>query len=125
MKKNEVEESVDFFEMLVTNLETRSNKSPADYWYFDLGATKHVLGNKSSFKCLESSVKIHNVKSVRGQTHGVYGKGKVKLSSTSRKIKTISDVHYVFGFMKNLLSIELIANKGHTIVLNSNKCLII
>jgi hypothetical protein len=120
MKEDEVEESVDFFEMLIVNLETKSNKSLADYWYFDLGATKHVLGNKSNFRGLKSSVKIQNVKSVRGQIHGVYGKGKL-----SGKIKTISDVHYVLGFMKNLLLVELIANKGHIIVFNSNKCLII
>ncbi len=43
----------------------------------------------------------------------------------SLKIKTINDVIYVLGFMKNLLSVGIIANKGHTIVFNSNKCLII
>jgi hypothetical protein len=39
------------------------------------------------------------VKSSGGQTHGVYGKGKVKLSSTSRKTNTINDVLYVPNFM--------------------------
>ncbi|CAN5962531.1 unnamed protein product [Sphagnum jensenii] len=88
MKENEALKSVDFFETVVANLETRSNKSPADCWYLDSGAAKHVLGDKSSFRGLESSVKIQNVKSVKsagGQTRGVYGKRKATLSSTSLK----------------------------------------
>jgi hypothetical protein len=55
----------------------------------------------------------------------VYGKRKATLSSTSLKIKTISDVLYVPGFMKNLLSIGMIVDRGHIVVFDSNKCLII
>jgi hypothetical protein len=90
MKENEALKSVDFFETVVANLETRSNKTPADCWYLDSSAAKHVLGDKSSFRGLETSVKIQNVKSVKsagGQTRGVYGKRKATLSSTSLKIK--------------------------------------
>jgi hypothetical protein len=125
MKENEAEESEDFFETIVANLEMKGNKSPADCWYLDSGATKHVLGDKSSFRGLKSSVKIWNVKLVGGQTHGVYGKRKMKLSSTSLKINIVSDVIYVLGFMKNLLSVGMIANKGHIVVFDSNKCFII
>lgn len=128
MKENEALKSVDFFETVVANLETRSNKTPADCWYLDSSAAKHVLGDKSSFRGLESSVKVQNVKSVKsagGQTRGVYGKRKATLSSTSLKIKTISDVLYVPGFMKNLLSIGMIVDRGHIVVFDSNKCLII
>jgi hypothetical protein len=39
------------------------------------------------------------VKSARGQTHGVYGKGKMKISSTSKKTKIVTNVFYVPGFM--------------------------
>jgi hypothetical protein len=49
----------------------------------------------------------------------------VKLSSISLKIKTINDVLYVHCFMKKMLLVRIIADKGHTIVFNSNKCLII
>jgi RNA polymerase-binding transcription factor DksA len=49
----------------------------------------------------------------------------VKLSSTFGKIKTISDVIHIRGFMKNMLLIGMIVDKGHTIVFDFNKCLII
>jgi hypothetical protein len=58
MKDNEAQKSVDFLETIITNLETRSNKSPPNCSYLDSSATKHVLGDKLSFRGLESSMKI-------------------------------------------------------------------
>jgi hypothetical protein len=49
----------------------------------------------------------------------------MKLSFNFGKIKTINDVFYVPNFMKNLLWIGMITNKGHVIVFESNKCLIV
>jgi hypothetical protein len=56
---------------------------------------------------LEDIVKIQNVKFARGQMHGVYGKGKVKLSSTFGGIKSIIDVFYVLFLMKNLFFVGI------------------
>jgi len=66
MWKKEGKNSVDFFEKITANLKTGSSKSLANCWYLNLGATKHVSRNKSSFRGLESSVKIQNVKSTKG-----------------------------------------------------------
>ncbi len=98
MKENEAKESLDFFETIATNLKIGSCKNLTKCWYLDASAMKHVLGNKSSFKGLKSFVKIQNVKSARGQIHGVYGKEKMKLSSISRKTKTISNL-FVSSFV--------------------------
>ncbi len=38
-----------------------------------------MLGDKFCFKSLKKSVKIHNMKSIGGHTHGVYGKAKWSL----------------------------------------------
>jgi hypothetical protein len=122
--EDEFEDNVDFFEAIVANLELENSKNPTNCWYLDLGATKHMLGDKFIFKGLEKSVKIQNMKSIGGHTHGVYGKGKVK-SSNSRKIKTIVDVLYVLGLSKNLLLVGMIANKGNIMVFDFGKCLII
>jgi len=65
------------------------------------------------------------VKSGRGQTHGVYGKGKVKFLSNFGKIKTIVDVFDALGFMKNLLLVGMIVDKGNIVIIDSNKCLVI
>jgi hypothetical protein len=64
------------------------------------------------------------MKFVKGQTHIVKGKGKSKFVTFSR-IKKIDEVLYVPRLTKNLLSIESITNKGHVIVFDSNKCLVI
>jgi hypothetical protein len=71
-----------------------------------------VLGNKSSFRALENSIKIQNVKSVGGHTHGVHGKGKINIAYVYGKIKTIIDVLYVPSLTKNLLLVGMIVNKG-------------
>jgi hypothetical protein len=78
----------------VANLKIGSNKSLDDCWHLDLNGSKHVSRNKCSFKGLKNYVEIQNVKFVKGQINGVYIKGKVKLSSTLGKIKTIVDVLY-------------------------------
>jgi hypothetical protein len=67
---------VDFFGDNSHQFKNKSNKNLANYWYLDSSTTKHVLGNKSSFKGLENLEKIQNVKFARGPTHGVYRKGK-------------------------------------------------
>ncbi len=56
---------MDFFETIVVNLEPKNSKSLVDCcWYLDSSATKHVSGDKSSFKGLENSTKVQNLKSI-------------------------------------------------------------
>lgn len=123
-KEDEFEDNVEFFEAIVANLKLNNSKNPTNCWYLDSYATKHMLGDKFNFSGLEKSVKIHNMKSIGGHTHVVYGKGKVK-SSNLGKINTIVDVLYVLGVNKNLLLVWMIANKGNIMVFDFGKLLII
>jgi hypothetical protein len=61
-------------------------------------------------------VKIQNVKSTRGQMHGVYGKGKMKLSSNFGEIKSIIDVFYVLGFIILFFSFGMITYKSNELI---------
>jgi hypothetical protein len=64
------------------------------------------------------------MKFARGQTHIVKRKGKSKFV-TSFRIKKIDEVLYVPNLTKNLLLIESIIDKGHVVVFDFNKCLVI
>ncbi len=125
MNEDAYEKSVNIFETIVNNLEIENSKNTSDIWYLNSGATKHVSRNKSSFKGLNFFVKIHNVKFIGGQIHDVHEKGKIKISSNFSKIKIISNVFYVPSLSKNLLFINMIADKGNIVVFDSKKCLVI
>jgi hypothetical protein len=67
MMEDELKNNMDFFEAIMLNLEPTSSKNLVDCcWYFNSGATKHVSKDKFSFKGLENSTKVQNVKSARG-----------------------------------------------------------
>ncbi len=72
-------------------------------------------------------MKIQNVKSIGGQIHVVYGKGKMKLSCTLPiKYNTFLMFFYVLTLMKKLLLIgQMIVDKGSTMVFDINKCLVV
>jgi hypothetical protein len=86
-----------------------------------------VLRDKCTFKALKNYVKIQNVKSIGGQIHVVYGKGKMKLSCTLPiKYNTFLMFFYVLTLMKKLLLIgQMIVDKGSTMVFDINKCLVV
>jgi hypothetical protein len=111
--------------MIVANLEAKSDKSATNCRYLDSSATKHILGNESNFTCLEDIVKIQNVKSVRGQIHGVYGKGKVKLSSTFGEIKSIIDVFNVQFLMNFFFLVGMFTYKSNKLIFDLKNCLVV
>jgi hypothetical protein len=53
--------------------------------------------------------------------HVVQGKGKA-LVTHNGKTKKVSDVLYVLGINKNLLSMGAIIDKGHAIIFGSQRC---
>jgi hypothetical protein len=48
--------------------------------------------------------------------HGVYGKGKMKLSSNFGEIKSIIDVFYVLGFIILFFSFGMITYKSNELI---------
>ncbi len=52
-KEDQFEDNVNFFEAIMDNLKLKSSNNLIDCWYHDSGATKHVLGDKFSFKGVE------------------------------------------------------------------------
>ncbi len=77
------------FETFITSLEIDlSNKAS---WYFDLGVSKHVVGENNSLNDFEKKITTCHVKSTRGQTHYVEKKGKAMVV-TFAKVNKIDEV---------------------------------
>lgn len=58
-----------------------------------------------------------------GQSHDMVGKGSVTVETPSRGIEGITNVLYVLGLKKNLLSIGKIASQGY--MFDAKQCLVI
>nr|PNR27147.1 hypothetical protein PHYPA_030628 [Physcomitrium patens] len=79
-------------------------------WYLDSGATKHVTGDPSKMYELKT-VEDSNVRLAGGTSHSVLGK-RNELFKSDGQVNRISNVLYVSGVTKNLLSIGSITDQG-------------
>jgi hypothetical protein len=55
----------------------------------------------------------------------VVGKGSVKISDTTGKIKVVTDVLYVPGIHTNLFSVGKFTDLGYRVIFNKRKCYIL
>ncbi|KAK1413802.1 hypothetical protein QVD17_35585 [Tagetes erecta] len=90
-------------------------------WWVDSGATSHVCKDLRWFEEFQpiddgSIIKMGNV-----ATEPIQGLGRVKLTFTSGKCLVLSNVLYVPGIRKNLLSGIVLNNCGYKQVLESDK----
>ncbi|MFS8032553.1 putative RNA-directed DNA polymerase [Helianthus anomalus] len=90
-------------------------------WWYDSGATSHVCKDRRWFKDLTliedgSVLKMGNV-----ATEPIHGIGSVVLVFTSGKTLSLSNVLYVPGIRKNLLSGIVLNNCGYKQVLECDK----
>jgi hypothetical protein len=65
-----------------------------------------------------------SVRLVKRHAHGVEGKGHAKFGLNG-SIKKITNDLYVLGMKNNLISIGVLANKGHLVVFNTRRCFIL
>jgi len=93
-------------------------------WYLDSGAFKHVTRDCNKLYNIKETKDIPNIQSATCHMHVVQGKGK-KLVTCNGETKKVSDVFYVLGINKKLLSVGAIINKGYAIIFGSQKCCIV
>ncbi|KAF3661256.1 hypothetical protein FXO38_11794 [Capsicum annuum] len=73
-------------------------------WWIDTGPTRHISGNRNSFKTYELVGDSKIVYMGNSSSTQVVGKGTVELKFTSGKIVTLMDVLHVPDIRKNLVS---------------------
>lgn len=89
----------------------------ANNWYFDSGASTHVTGNKDLLSNI-SEGPTAKITTASGITLPVAAKGAINLPGN----KSISNVLYVPGLCKNLLSIGKLADAGHYTLFGPKTC---
>ena len=90
-------------------------------WWIDIGATRHICGDKnlfSKYKQIDDSEKLYMGNS---STSNVEGKGNVMLKFTFGKVVTLTDVLHVPEIRKNLVSVPILSEKGFKLVFESNR----
>ena len=137
MKKNQIRRNPKIRILKVENKKEKANKNKKDdlvamvteafvaedqvEWWIDTNATRHISGNRNSFKTYElvgdgKIVYIENSSSTK-----VVGKGTVELKFTFEKIVTLMDVLHVPDIRKNLVLGTLLSKHSFKIVFEADK----
>ena len=122
-KAHMVETGKDEYVAMVTELHMTS-MAVSDDWWLDSGATIHVCNNKALFKSYAEVDEPEEVLMGNHNAAKVLGKGSVELDFTSGKKLTLMNVFHVPDLKKNLISANLLCNKGFKIVLEAERVIV-
>lgn len=90
-------------------------------WWIDTGTTRHISGNRNSFKTYELVGDGKTVHMGNSSSTKVVEKGTVELKFTSEKIVTLMDVLHVPDIRKNLVSGTLLSKDDFKMVFEADK----
>ena len=86
-------------------------------WYFDSGASRHMVGSQSNLENY-TSVKESKVTFGGGDKRKIKGKGDL----TKAEKPQLTNVYFVEGLTANLISVSQLCDEGLTVSFNSVKC---
>ena len=90
-------------------------------WYLDSGASFHMTGDKSLFNALEEKdLKMHIEMGDDGR-YSVSGGGTVAFHGEHGAPLTLTDVMYVPGLKKSLVSVTMLDDKCYDVVFSKGK----
>ena len=99
------------------------NGASSGIWYVDSGASRHMPGVREYFSELsESGTDIEVVLSDDRVVRAV-GVGTLKFQRESKPPLKVSDVLYVLGMRKNLISISALEDKGYEVLFRGGQVL--
>jgi hypothetical protein len=84
-------------------------------WFLDSGATSHITVNQNLLSDFGPS-HVPSIRTTGSQIMPVAGKGSVKISDTTEKIKVVTDVLYVPGVHTNLFSMGKFTDLGYRVI---------
>ena len=90
-------------------------------WYLDSGASFHMTGDKSLFSTLEEKDLQMRIEMGDDGKYHVSGEGTVVFQREHGALLTLTDVKYVPGLKKNLVSVVMLEDKGYDVVFSKGK----
>eukprot|EP00253_Pinus_taeda_P032421 PITA_32421 len=90
-------------------------------WYLDSGASFHMIGGKSLFSTLEEKDLKMCIGMGDDGKYSISRLGTVTFQREHGAPLTLTDVKYVPGLMKNLVSVAMLEDKGYDVVFSKGK----
>eukprot|EP00253_Pinus_taeda_P001893 PITA_01893 len=90
-------------------------------WYLDNGASFHMTGDKILFSTLEEKDLNMHIEMGDDGKSCVSGEGTVSFQREHGAPCTLTDVKYVLGLKKNLVSVTMLEDKGYDVVFSKGK----
>lgn len=91
----------------------------SNVWYFNSGASNHMIGDKSKFKELNLMITV-GVKFGDGSTVQIKENGTVVFKCKNGEECTLEEVYYISILCSNLISLGKMSEKENMVVLNGN-----
>eukprot|EP00253_Pinus_taeda_P021015 PITA_21015 len=93
-------------------------------WFLDSGASFHITNNTSLFSTLEEKDLQILIEMGNDEKYSVSGVGTMVFQREHGAHITLTDVKYVSGLRKNLVSIAMLEDKGYDVVFKMGKVLL-
>ena len=110
--------------LFMAEADTATEEDELDIWFMDSGASSHMSGKKKWFRNFKES--NSGVKVYLGDNSGyeIKGHGDVLVTLPDGNIRNISDVWYVLGIKKNLISVSKITDQDLKVEFFKSHCII-
>jgi len=90
-------------------------------WYVDLGASFNIVENKDFFNILEKKDMQFHINIGDDGRYMTKGVGKVRFKRKFSSLLHLKNVMYVLRLKKNLISVVVLEDKGHVVILKKGK----
>eukprot|EP00253_Pinus_taeda_P004796 PITA_04796 len=121
LEGSEGDKLVSQFEMDFTLIASMVSSMMGCVWYLGNGASFHMTGDKNLFSTLEEKdLKMH-IEMGDGEMYSVSRVDKVPFQRKRGAPITLTDVKYVLGSKKNLISVVMLEEKGYDVVVSKGK----
>ena len=91
-------------------------------WYFDSGASRHITFRKDLFRSLDAAPAGKQVTCANNSSYPIKGVGEISFTIADGTDLCLSDVLYVLGIKRNLLSVSSLSKNGFRVIFEDDTC---